>query len=191
MLKVISGGQTGVDQSALVAASYFGFATGGLMPKGFATEKGPNPELAKRFGLTESESPHYDHRTRENVRVADAIIVIDGNPPPALSPGSKLVFQAARMAAGVGPRVNLVKLTPAVWGYMNPDDRPSQFPCWTADHEPTAMAFVVKSQLYGMAKSDFVLMVGGNRESSCPGIGHASGRWLREFFGELKRLGLK
>jgi predicted Rossmann-fold nucleotide-binding protein len=39
LTRVISGGQTGVDQAALRAAKTRGIATGGFAPKGWLTEK--------------------------------------------------------------------------------------------------------------------------------------------------------
>jgi hypothetical protein len=50
--RVISGGQTGVDQAALRAAKACGIPTGGWCPLGFLTEAGPMPALAD-FGLAE------------------------------------------------------------------------------------------------------------------------------------------
>ena len=44
--KIISGGQTGVDQAALRAAKACGIPTGGWAPKGWRTEDGPAPWLA-------------------------------------------------------------------------------------------------------------------------------------------------
>lgn len=52
LTKVISGGQTGVDQAALRAAKAARIPTGGYAPKGWLTEDGPAPWLAD-FGLIE------------------------------------------------------------------------------------------------------------------------------------------
>jgi hypothetical protein len=43
-LKIVSGGQTGVDRAGLAAAMSFGIATGGWMPKGRLAEDGVVPE---------------------------------------------------------------------------------------------------------------------------------------------------
>lgn len=72
--KIISGGQTGADQGALVGAKRVGIATGGWMPRGFLTEAGPCPNLAALYGLQEHPSPLYPPRTRQNVRDADGTI---------------------------------------------------------------------------------------------------------------------
>lgn len=73
-LLVCAGGQTGVDQSAWLAAEAVGFPTSGWMPRGFLTEEGPRPEFAKRFNAIEHESPSYPPRTGNNVRMADATV---------------------------------------------------------------------------------------------------------------------
>jgi hypothetical protein len=71
--KVISGGQTGADQAGLDAAARFGIPTGGWMPRGWKTSRGPDPELGERFGLKEHAGDYAD-RTEANVREADATL---------------------------------------------------------------------------------------------------------------------
>jgi len=75
--KVISGGQTGADQAGLIAACRFGITTGGWMPRGFETADGPNPQLAKKYGLREHRGG-YAERTATNVRDSDGTIRIAG-----------------------------------------------------------------------------------------------------------------
>ena len=75
--KVISGGQTGADQAGLIAAARFSISTGGWMPHGFETAEGPNPQLAKRYGLQEHRGG-YAERTATNVRDSDGTIRIAG-----------------------------------------------------------------------------------------------------------------
>lgn len=70
--KIISGGQTGADQGALVAARQLGIETGGWMPLGARTEAGCCPALLELYGLKEDSSPEYPPRTRKNVRDSDA-----------------------------------------------------------------------------------------------------------------------
>ena len=74
MFKIISGGQTGVDRIALEVARQLGFPTGGTAPKGFLTERGPNPSL-KSFGLVEDRSSSYGPRIRRNVLDADGTVL--------------------------------------------------------------------------------------------------------------------
>jgi len=74
--RVISGGQTGVDQAGLRVARRLGYETGGWMPKGFRTNTGPNPELAKEFHLMETSSPGYPVRTQRNVDISNGTIIL-------------------------------------------------------------------------------------------------------------------
>jgi hypothetical protein len=72
--KVISGGQTGVDQIGLKVANSLGIATGGTAPKGFRTEDGPNLALAE-YGLVEDTTSKYPSRTKKNVLNSDGTVV--------------------------------------------------------------------------------------------------------------------
>jgi hypothetical protein len=71
--KIISGGQTGVDQAALDAAISKGIGHGGWLPAGRKTEAGP---LSTRYNLVEMLSQSYRERTRKNVMEADATLII-------------------------------------------------------------------------------------------------------------------
>jgi len=71
--KVISGGQRGVDQAALFAASKLEIETGGWAPKGYMTLDGPKSGLAK-MGLVEHTASHYPPRTYANVKDSDGTI---------------------------------------------------------------------------------------------------------------------
>lgn len=73
ILKVISGGQTGVDRAALDAAIWLGFPHGGWCPAGRHAEDGCIPE---RYELSETDAPDYAARTRLNVRDADATLLL-------------------------------------------------------------------------------------------------------------------
>lgn len=76
LTKIVSGGQTGVDQSGLEAASDLEISTGGYITKGFMTENGKNPDLGKKFGLIELESENYVIRSKANVDVSDGTLAI-------------------------------------------------------------------------------------------------------------------
>jgi hypothetical protein len=89
--KIISGGQTGVDQAALTAARQAGLATGGWVPKGWLTEDGPAAWLAE-FGLSEMPTDDYPPRTRRNVTISDATLWL-GDPS---STGGRATCEAAR-----------------------------------------------------------------------------------------------
>ena len=74
-IKIISGGQTGVDQLSIELARQYGFTTGGTMPKGFKTSTGSNKMWAKRYGLSEGPTSDYPTRTAKNVEDADLTVV--------------------------------------------------------------------------------------------------------------------
>lgn len=72
--KVISGGQTGVDQMGLACALVAGLETGGMAPKGYRTDEGPNPSLRDLYGLEEHFSSSYPPRTHVNAMASDATV---------------------------------------------------------------------------------------------------------------------
>jgi len=81
--KIISGGQTGTDFGALLAAQEYNIPTGGWCPQGWMTESGPSPHLAD-FGLVEA-APGWKDRTQRNVRDSDGTLLVS---PVYMSPGS-------------------------------------------------------------------------------------------------------
>lgn len=90
-MKIITGGQTGVDQAALRAAKACGLATGGYAPKGWHTEDGPAPWLAD-YGLEECDRRGYPARTEDNVAMAGAVLWIGD----MTSPGGRLTLRLSR-----------------------------------------------------------------------------------------------
>jgi hypothetical protein len=72
-IKIISGGQTGVDRGALDAALAAGAPCGGWCPAGRRAEDGPIDDV---YPLEETESDKYIVRTRQNVIDSDATLVI-------------------------------------------------------------------------------------------------------------------
>ncbi len=79
MIKIISGGQTGVDRAALDAAVEQGVDYGGSVPRGRLAEDGP---IAMRYGkLIELESEDYRARTLKNVMDADATLIFTEDKP--------------------------------------------------------------------------------------------------------------
>ena len=73
LLRIVSGGQTGVDRAALEAACALSFPHGGWCPRGRLAEDGPIPE---RFQLSETESPLYHIRTERNVADSDGTLIL-------------------------------------------------------------------------------------------------------------------
>ena len=72
--KIISGGQTGVDQIGLRVGKYLGIPTGGTAPKNYKTEKGLEYKL-QEYGLTQSYSDDYAVRTENNVEDSDGTVL--------------------------------------------------------------------------------------------------------------------
>ena len=73
IIKIISGGQTGVDRAALDVAIELGFEYGGFCPKGRLAEDGV---ILNKYNLTELSSSEYLMRTFENVQASDGTLII-------------------------------------------------------------------------------------------------------------------
>ena len=73
MLKIISGGQTGVDRGALDAALDFGVECGGWCPMGRLAEDGTIPE---RYPVVDLANAGYAERTAQNVADSDGTLII-------------------------------------------------------------------------------------------------------------------
>jgi hypothetical protein len=73
-IKVISGGQTGIDRMSLEMAKELGIATDGSAPKDFMTENGPDPSL-QDFGLVTLPGKEYKARTLKNVIDGDGTVI--------------------------------------------------------------------------------------------------------------------
>lgn len=72
-LKIISGGQTGVDRAALDVALAHGIECGGWCPAGRLDEFGKIPE---RYPVQELQSGGYTERTLQNAKDSDGTVVI-------------------------------------------------------------------------------------------------------------------
>ena len=87
--KIVSGGQTGVDQGALDAAIALGLEHGGWCPRGRICEQGVIPA---RFRLQETDSERYAVRTERNVVDSDATLIVHYGP---LTGGTALTAELA------------------------------------------------------------------------------------------------
>jgi hypothetical protein len=74
LIKVISGGQTGIDRMSLEAARELGVPTGGSAPKDFLTEDGADPSL-QDLGLVALTKKEYKARTLKNVIDGDGTVI--------------------------------------------------------------------------------------------------------------------
>lgn len=72
-LKIVSGGQTGVDRAALDVALQRNIACGGWCPKGRRAEDGVIPAS---YPLQETGSGDYAERTRLNVLDSDGTLIL-------------------------------------------------------------------------------------------------------------------
>jgi hypothetical protein len=72
-IKIVSGGQTGVDRAALDFAIQSGINHGGWCPRGRLAEDGVIPPI---YRLRETDSAEYDERTEKNVLDSDATLIV-------------------------------------------------------------------------------------------------------------------
>jgi hypothetical protein len=73
VLRIVSGGQTGVDRGALEAAIQLGIEHGGWCPKGRLAEDGA---ISRRYRLRQTASPVYRVRTEQNVIDSDGTLIL-------------------------------------------------------------------------------------------------------------------
>jgi hypothetical protein len=157
IIRVISGGQTGADMAGLLAAQKCDIPTGGWVPKGWLTELGPSPTLA-RFGLVQHSSPDYPPRTKSNIKDADATIII----ADTLDRGSGLT---QRLCAQVGRPCRVVH--PQVINKLQ-----------------GTMVDITAFWLFNVTKprGAVIVNIAGNRESKAPGIEKLATAFLVKVF---------
>lgn len=124
------------------AARRAGIETGGLCPKSWLTELGPQPDLLQSFSLKEHSSTKYPPRTHANVEAGDATLII----AKEMDTGSKLTADLCR--ALDKPMLHLTR-GEMVSGQNGTLDAALD---WLGREAPA------------------VLNVAGNRESKSPGI---------------------
>lgn len=154
--KVISGGQTGVDQAALRAAASCGVSVGGWCPPGKVCEDGNIPDV---FPLQETpqdrsaDAPTVprSQRTEWNVRDADATLILWPSTLKRNDPGTQWTaecassYQRAFLACDPLDRSQVAKVR-----------------AWLKEHQVA------------------VLNVAGPSEKSSPGIGAFTERFIRD-----------
>ena len=72
-IKIISGGQTGVDRAALDFALKNNMHCGGWCPKGRIAEDGI---ISEKYPLQETLTSEYSERTEKNITDSDATLII-------------------------------------------------------------------------------------------------------------------
>jgi hypothetical protein len=96
-MKLICGGQSGVDRAALDVAADAAIDYGGWCPRGGWAEDFPQPPglLAKYPNLKETPLADPAQRTEWNVRDADACLIVVGDAGPDVSAGTMLASDLA------------------------------------------------------------------------------------------------
>ena len=173
LIKVISGGQTGVDQAALRAARDCGLEIGGWCPPGRVCEAGvipleyPLKETPSDRSVDSPDVPR-SQRTEWNVRDSDGTLVIqakDASRPP--SPGFGVAGRDA--ATGVEWTIECAKRygRPLLVCEVDDPNAGEKIPQWLATNPVRT------------------LNVAGPSESSAPGIGERAYALLRAIFERL------
>jgi hypothetical protein len=147
-VKIISGGQTGVDRAALDEAIARGLPWGGWCPKGGWAEDLPDPPglLAKYPQLRETPLSNPLQRTEWNVRDSDAALIIIDAQGLSASIGTK---RAHRWAHKHGKPLLIVDASNGL--------APARAVRWLG----------MQRKRFG---PDMTLSVGGPRESEAPGV---------------------
>lgn len=153
--KIISGGQTGVDQAALRAAQTLGYQTGGYAPWGYKTEDGPARWLSTQFNLEEAPvgddaKADYTVRTYMNVGAADGTLWLGD----LASAGGIATSRAWRVKKKPHCVIECGDCTTQSW----------------LDATTTVRAWIRGNKLA-------IVNVAGHRESTHPGVG----RWAYQF----------
>ena len=147
-MKILSGGQSGVDRAALDAALACGIDYAGWCPKGGWTEDFPEPPgiLTKYPNLKETPLAEPEQRTEWNVRDADACLILVEAGGLETSAGTE---RARELAHSYRKPLLIVNLSE------------------TKTAEQAKLWLRVQQAKHG---SDLTLAIGGPRESEAPGI---------------------
>ena len=107
MLRIVSGGQTGVDRGALDAAIERGADCGGWCPRGRLAEDGTVPA---RYPVRDLPGAGYAERTLENVIDSDGTLIVHEN---QFDGGTKLTAALCAKHARPLLSLDLAAMTPA------------------------------------------------------------------------------
>ncbi len=160
-MRIISGGQTGVDIAGVRTAKLFKFATGGWMPAGWKTLDGPRPEYENLYNMQQHISSDYKPRTYRNVEESDLTIRIAKN------------FDSA----GEKCTLNAIFYYKKPWFDIN-----IQYP----DRVITHLLDGITS--YVWAGNTLTINIAGNSEKTVPGIEKTASTILMKFFDRIKNL---
>jgi len=144
-LRIVSGGQTGVDRAALDAAIELDIEHGGWCPRGRRAEDGV---LSNRYNLRETDSKKYQVRTEKNVLDSDGTLLLYCN---EITGGTKLTQSLARRHGKPCYAVDL-------------EARPC--PKQTA----IEMALLEMAKFKLLENDTAVVNIAGPRESTSPGV---------------------
>ncbi len=121
-MKIVSGGQTGVDRAALDVAIDLGIPHGGWCPRGRRAEDGVIPQ---RFALRETDSRDYAVRTDRNVLYSDGTLIVTRSTPTG---GTALTARLARE-----------RRKPLLVVDLDSTPQPSDVQAWLAAEEITVL----------------------------------------------------
>ncbi len=159
MLKILSGGQTGVDRAALDAAIENGIACGGWCPKGGWAEDMPCPPGLLALYPMLQVTPLGDpvQRTEWNVRDSDVLMVLLDDRGLSSAGTERAILYARELGRPI-----------VVLNIMKSKDLHRAVAC-----------------LRGGREADRVIDIAGPRESEAPGIYASARAFLGEAFGRL------
>lgn len=162
-----SGGQTGVDRAALDVALELGYEVGGYCPKGRLAEDGRIPD---KYPLVELETASYPARTRANIEVSHATLILTDRLP--LTGGTLLTYNIGleignKNGRGIGLYVAPLESTISA----------------TETHIQPVRNWIAECKAAGPLLASvpgFRLNVAGPRESKCPGVYERAAAFLRK-----------
>jgi hypothetical protein len=111
-VKIVTGGQTGVDRAALDLAVADGIDYGGWCPRGGWAEDFPEPPGVRARFPQLRETPLADpaQRTAWNIRDSDVVLILVGDAGASVSAGTML---ARELAEGLGKPTLVIDLSEA------------------------------------------------------------------------------